>query len=62
MEFSTIQNGNSIERYYLNGLRVNRDRYEHEETLVNIKNARFYSFGSQTLKSGKTKHRKYSTI
>lgn len=62
MEFKTIQKGNIIERYYINGLRVNRSRYEHEETLINIRKGGFYCFTTEILKNGKTRNRKYSSI
>lgn len=58
MEFTQIQTGSQITRYYIDGLRVSKSRYEQLEQNTKVKG--FYCFLTQKIGDNKYRHKKIS--
>lgn len=64
MKFTKIQNQETKEvtRYYLNGIRVSKCKYQEEERIKEMQNKPFTTFFTSRTQNNNFKHTKYSGI
>lgn len=59
MKFTTIQTGQTTTRFYINGQRVTKDKFEQKELLATIQGKQFNSFSTKQIAADKFRHTKF---